>query len=275
MSTIHKRKIKRKTRTSRLFIIALAFTILAICAALIATSLPSNQGKTQTKPKAVIIDGLLHYPNETFMKEATNLLKSAGFDVDYVEGEKVTVDLYRRLPSLGYKLIILRVHCGPLVKRLPNGTIIPSGDTILFTAETYSPNKYVNYQLGGQLARARITGRPNETYFAVPPWFFDQYAEGKFDDSIVILDSCYGFYSTSMADAFIRRGAKVFIGWDGEVQAKHTDQAVLVLLRGLLIEQLTVDQAVKKVMDEVGPDPYYRSVMLFYPSSTSDYRLKP
>ena len=272
MFALHKRRIKRKPRTSKEFIIALTLIVLAICIALTA-SLMSNRGASQAKPKAVIIDGLLHYPNETFVKEATSLLNSTGFEVDYIGGEKVTVDLYRRLPSLGYRIIILRVHCGPLVETLPNGTIVPGEDAILFTAEAYSPNKYRIYQRG-QLARAVITGRPNELYFAVPPWFFDECAEGRFDDSIVILDSCYGFYSTSMAEAFIRRGAKVFIGWDGEVQAKHTDYAVLVLLKYLLIDRLTVDQAVRKVMDEVGPDPYHHSVMLFYPSSAGDYRLE-
>ena len=273
MFTLYKRR-RKKLRTSRIFTIALTIIVLAVCVALIASSFPSSRGKTQTKVRAVIIDGLLHHPNEKFVKEATNLLSSAGFEVDYIGGDNVTVDLYRRLPSLGYKLIILRVHCGPLVKRLSNGTIVPGKDAILFTAEAYSPNKYVSYQLGGQLARARIIGQPNETYFAVPPWFFDRCAEGRFDDSIVVLDSCYGFYSTSMAEAFIRRGAKVFIGWDGEVQAEHTDQAVLVLLKHLIIDRLTVSQAVKKVMEEVGADPYYHSVMLFYPSSMSDYRVE-
>ena len=172
----------------------------------------------------------------------------------------------------GYKFLIFRVHCGPLIRRLQNGTVVPGDDAILFTAETYRKDKYLSYQRSGQLAMAKIIGR-DEVYFAVPPWFFDQCAEGRFQDTIVILDSCYGFYSSSMAEAFVRRGAKVFIGWDGEVQASHTDSAVIILLSSLLIDGLTVKQSVDKVMENAGPDPYYGSVMLFYPPDVGDYHV--
>jgi len=274
MYTPHKRKAKMKWNIKRskrlLYIIAISAVILL--SLFLTLPLIMNEGGTSTKPKAAIIDALIHYPNRTFVDEATKILSDAGFEVDYISHEEVTVDLYKSLPSLGYKFLIFRVHCGPLIRRLQNGTVVPGDDAILFTAETYLKDKYLSYQRNGQLAMAKIIGR-DEVYFAVPPWFFDQCAEGRFQDTIVILDSCYGFYSSSMAEAFVRRGAKVFIGWDGEVQASHTDSAVIILLSSLLIDGLTVKQSVDKVMENAGPDPYYGSVMLFYPPDVGDYHV--
>jgi len=267
------RRKKRGIRGSRKFW-AVTFTFVAIVVVAIAFStMMSGRTQAPTRPKAGIIDGLLYYHNPSFVEEATSILGSSGFEVEYIGSEKVTVDLYKRLPSMGYNLLVLRVHCGPLIRRLPNGTVVPGDHAVLFTAESYDPNKYRSYQAKKQLAKARIIDRPEEEYFAVPPWFFDQCAEGRFQDTLIILDSCYGFYSLSLAEALIRRGAKVFIGWDGEVRANHTDAAVLTILRALCIENLTVQQSVQKAMEEVGPDPYSWSILYFYPPSTRDYTL--
>lgn len=270
----YKRKAKTKwnsKRSKKILYIVFLFAVALLSLSLILPLIMSG-GDSSVKPKAAVIDALIHYPNHTFVDEATKILGDAGFEVDYIGYEEVTVDLYRRLPSMGYRLIIFRVHCGPLIRRLSNGTVIPGDDAVLFTAETYNKSKYWNYQMSGQLARARIVGR-DELYFAVPPWFFDQCAEGRFQDTVIILDSCYGFYSSSMAETFVRRGAEVFIGWDGEVQAGHTDSAVITLLRALLIKGLTVEQSVDKVMKDVGPDPYYQSVMFYYPPDSGDYQV--
>ncbi len=58
-------------------------------------------------------------------------MRGAGYDVDYYKGEDVTVELYRSLPSFGYKLIVLRVHSAYVPKYLSdNGfDIIPINPT--------------------------------------------------------------------------------------------------------------------------------------------------
>jgi len=231
--------------------------------------------KPSDKPKAAIVDGLVSYPNKTFVEEATKILGDSGFAVDYIDGDKVTVDFYRRLPNLGYSVVVLRVHCGPLFRQLPDGSEIPEG-SVLFTTETYSPSEYVTYQVNGQVAVASITGMPEKQYFAVPTWFLDDCAEGKFCNSTIVLDSCYGFYVEAplmMAQSFIHRGAKVFVGWDGEVQPEHTDSAILVFLRAFCIDRLSIEDAVKRAMNDVGPDPFFDSKMHFYPFDLGDFKL--
>lgn len=254
-------------------VLAFASVVAVVCGVLLALNMMRPRPEPSAQPRAAIVDALLHYPNPEFVEEATGILSSAGFEVDYIGTEEVTVGLYRRLPSLGYDLLILRVHCGPLVWRMPNGTRVATENAVLFTAEAYDPNQYPLEQTRNQLAKAKIIGRPEEEYFAIPPWFVDQCMEGEFKDTLIILDSCYGFYSPSMAGALIRRGAAVFIGWEGEVTADHTDRAVLTLLKALCVEGLTVKRAVEEAMLKVGPDPYSDSILLFYPFDRGDYAL--
>ena len=61
--------------------------------------------------KAVVVDQLaLTEPNAAFVANVTGMLGQAGYEVDYVPGEEVTVDFYRDLPTRGYELLVLRVH---------------------------------------------------------------------------------------------------------------------------------------------------------------------
>lgn len=77
---------------------------------------------------------------------------------------------------------------------------------------------------------------------------------------------CDGIERTQMAKAFVKRGAAVYIGWNGTVAADHTDQATIRLLQGLTNgKKQTVEQVVTETMTEVGSDPTYNSTLLFYP----------
>ncbi len=61
--------------------------------------------------RAAIVDQLdLTFPNQLFREEATRTLEAAGYEVEYIPGEQVTVDYYRELPTHGYDLIVLRIH---------------------------------------------------------------------------------------------------------------------------------------------------------------------
>jgi len=72
---------------------------------------PDNVGK----PRAVIVDQLSSFrENEAFITEVTGELEDYGFEVDLYQGDNITVDFYRQLPTHGYKLIIFRAHSGLL-----------------------------------------------------------------------------------------------------------------------------------------------------------------
>lgn len=270
-------KGRKKPVKGRRLGVVLLFSVIVLSLLTVMVYLQGFGSRPRAGPRALIVDGLLHHPNQDFIDEASRLLAGAGFEVDLVGAEGVTVEFYRLLPSKGYRLIILRVHAGLVYRHLPGGGKIAEG-TVLFTTEVYDERRYADLQAAGLLAVARIYGRPEASYFAVPPWFFEEASQGRFENSTIILDSCYGFYWEApyiMAEALLYKGAKAFIGWDGEVQAEHTDRAVLELLRGLLLEGLTVKEAVDRVMKLVGPDPYYRSIMLYHPPEAASIRLRP
>jgi hypothetical protein len=53
------------------------------------------------------------------------------------------------------------------------------------------------------------------------------------------------------------------------VSSEHTDATTERLLQHLLIDGLTIQEAVTQTMAEVGPDPSYDSVLRLYPSEES------
>jgi hypothetical protein len=46
----------------------------------------------------------------------TKELEDYGFEVDVYQGDNITVDFYRRLPTYGYRLIVFRAHSGLLAE---------------------------------------------------------------------------------------------------------------------------------------------------------------
>ena len=216
-------------------------------------------------PKAAIVDQLsLTAPNPAFAEEATAMLEEAGYAVDYVPGEQVTVDFYRSLPTHGYELIFLRAHAG---RYQVDGE--PTDDTRLFTSEPYSPLKYVEEQRDGRLSISifdRSDLEDNEAYFGIPADFVTSSMKGSFNDAKVILMGCDVLRGERLAKAFVEKGAEAVVGWDAPVSASHTDAATLELLRRHLFDDLSVPAAAAAAMDELGPDPYYDGVLLSYTS---------
>jgi hypothetical protein len=253
----------RKRRESESFptgrIVALLLFLIAV-SGLAYIYLSKRPSDAESSVKAAIIDGLKGFPNPEFIDETTKMLSENNFTVDLYRDENVTVEFYKKLPSLGYSLIVLRVHCGPLVHTLPNGTKEVSQGIVIFTTEEYNQEMYLEYQLCGLLARARMIGR-EKLYFAIPPQFVYDAMQGRFNNTIIILDSCYGLFGKPMPEAFISRGVSKFVGWDGEVTANHADEATLTLLREYLNGGLSIEEALLKIE----PDPFYGSSMHCYP----------
>jgi hypothetical protein len=219
--------------------------------------------------KAAIVDHLsLTVPNQTFVQTAATILTKANFTVDYFSGEKVTVNFYRNLPMGGYKLIILRVHSALGVNDEP--------PLALFTSELLDSRKHVNEQLSGQVQGVMFTPyRPGDkAYFGVVPKFIESCVEGNFQNSVIIAMGCDSLRYTDMAQAFIEKGAKAYIGWNASVSVSHTDTATINLLQHLITEKQTIKQAVDNTMKEVGPDPSYKSVLLYYPSKAGEQTIE-
>ena len=242
----------------------LAVLAIAVPAIAIAILLGFGGGGADGPPRALIIDQLsLTQPNPAFAAEATTMLNDAGYEVDYVPGEEATIALYRGLPSYGYDFIFFRAHAGRLME---DGEFTEF--TYLFTAEPYTPLKYVEEQFDGLLKVVAYSPEAyldGEAFFGIPGAFVTDAMEGDFGGATVVLMGCDILRAEEMAEAFVGKGAGAVVGWDEAVSAAHTDAATLNLLRRILDGETSVQAATAATMEELGPDPYYDAVMVAYP----------
>ena len=217
-------------------------------------------------PKAAIVDHLSsQFPNQTFPQTIQAILNETGLEVDYYPSEQVTVDLYRNLPMHNYKLILFRVHstgeCS--VEGVPPFIVF-------FTSEQYSSYNHVTEQLDMRLVYTNFPEAEPPGYFGITPLFIKNSISRRFNDTIIIAMGCDGLKYTTMADAFIEKGAKAYVGWNGSVTASHTDQVTTCLLGHLITERQNLGDAIANTMIEVGPDPTDASTLTFYPNSVAD-----
>jgi len=223
--------------------------------------------------KAVIVDQLsFMFPNNSFTKSVEEMLKNAGFTIDYYSYDKVTVDFFRNLIGKGYSLIILRVHSAQIGETTQIG---------FFTSQPYSRTQYISEQLSDQVFPAtpqmtarQLFSRNFPVYFAIGPNFIKQTSYTRLGNSIIIAMGCDSLKYTDTARAFIQKGAKVYIGWNGLVSASHTDKATTQMLRHLIIEKQTIGQAIEDTMKEIGPDPTYNSILEYYPHASSQQTIE-
>ena len=226
---------------------------------------PDNGGEL----KAVIVDQLSSVrENEAFVANVTEELEDYGFEVDLYQGGNVTVDLYRHLATHGYKLIIFRAHSGLLAENE-----VTQDRTVLFTNEEYSQLSHYTDQLNDRLVMARV-GEGYPMVFGIPPRFIRESMEGNFDDSVVIMMGCSGLFLRDLAEAFVDKGASVYVGWNGSVELYYIDEATPHLVRQLCSGNLTIEEAVDSTMDVTGPDPEHGSGLEYYPSDGGDKTLK-
>jgi len=268
---------ERERRLATALFLALILLIAALSVYFSYTFLnqPQNQTSNQTtnptssQLKAAIVDQLsLTLPNQTFIQTATNTLKQAGYTVDYYSGENVTVEFYRNLPTYGYRIIILRVHSS-----------ITQGEKSLglFTSERYDSGRYVYEQLTNRLLEAVYSEEERNNgiiYFAISPTFVTQSMNGRFNNATIIMMGCEGLTYTAMAEGFHQKGAKVYISWSGSVSASHTDTAITHLLQHYLIEERTLKESVQETFKEVGFDPAYNSLLIYYPLEVGEQTIE-
>jgi hypothetical protein len=213
-----------------------------------------------TGPRAAIVDQLsLTQPNPTFVDAATEILKDAGYAVDYHPGEEVTVEFYRTFPAQPYDLIIYRVHSA---LGRENGE--PADWVTLFTSDSYHESWYLDEQKSRRLSKVSYyeNGPP---YFGIMPAFVRSSMKGDLEGSTVVLMGCDGLATETIAKALVDKGAKAVVSWNGLVTGNHTDAAAEQLLRHLATEGLPLKEAVEKTAAEIGPDPAYGSVLRLYP----------
>jgi hypothetical protein len=184
--------------------------------------------------------------------------------VKYYPREQVMIELYKDLATYDYGLIIFRVHSG----REPV--------TFFFSGEPYNTTEYFPEQWNDQIGQCQV---PDETltHFSIRPLFVKYAMKGSFYKTVIIAMGCASLRTTEMAQAFIEKGAAAYIGWNASLTAFYGDLATLSVIKHLLLENQTVEEAVDAAMIEVGPCPTNKSgttsILSVYPSSSQNYTI--
>ena len=217
---------------------------------------PHNSGT----PRAAIVDQLsVLRENAPFIEEVTSQLEQLGLEVDLYQGEEITVDFYRKLPTHGYRVIVFRTHSGILEE----GEQVHEKTTI-FTNEEFDWKKHQFDVLQDRLFRAGIDD-DGPRVFSIGPKFIRDGMQGRFDDTVIIMMGCAGIYLPDLAEAFIANGASAYIAWDASVLLDYVDGATEHLVRQLCSGGVTVREAVESTMIAKGPDPRYDAELQYYP----------
>ena len=136
----------------------------------------------------------------------------------------------------------------------------------LFTSEHYDKDKYIYEQLSNSISKLGMINRDRNVtfYFGITPNFVRNLDE-KFDNTTIIVMGCNGLTTPEMAQSFVDKGAKIFIGWNANVTPYHTDLTTIYLLRYLFIEKLTYKESIMRTFKDK-----YGGILTYYPSKVEN-----
>lgn len=248
---------------------ALVLLLLFLAYQIIAPSLanPPSPPPEPSLSKAAIVDQTaLSQPNPELTETALAYLTEAGFEVDVFEGEEITVEFFRTLPTRGYHLIVFRTHStNDFLEPAP-----PGEPVYLYTGERHDKYRYTYEQVTQQIMAGQVLyEEESPQLFIIGPGFVRQSMEGRFDGTTILIGGCDSLSTTELAEALVERGASTVVGWSGLVDLAHNDETILYLLRLLTVERVPLGLAVTRTVLEIGPDPAYKSVLTYYPPHPS------
>jgi len=252
--TVAEKEPRSRKLRNTIILVTLALLLLFACVLWVNSpfkSLEPQQPTNTDVSKAGIVDGLWdEEPNPTMTEKMTQYLSNAGYTVDVYRGKNVTIDLLRNLS--GYKVLIMRLH----------SSIHADNFLYLFSGEEYTQSKYVAEQLTGAVKMAFTFNESHPPYFALNAIFLGSNSPEGLKGTTIILTGCNGTGEQYVIQRLFERGVKTFISWDGYVDLSHSDEATLELVKVLYSEGLGTREAVDKVNQKIGPDPFYKSKLV-------------
>jgi hypothetical protein len=229
---------KERKQPSRKKLITISAILIVVIAVGFLISLLLFQGsEVAFSLSAAVIDQLgEEFPNPTFVENVTSILESYGFSVNY-HNESLDVAFFKGLAKYNYGIIILRVHSA---LREDNSTVD------LFTSEEFVDYKYRRELKNGLLTVGEYLYAPGKYYFAITSRFIEN-LEGRFPKSIVIAMGCWSLKPgrEQLANAFLNKGAKAYVGWTDLVTPDDTDKETVKLLK-MLVENKSLNDAVSQ-----------------------------
>ena len=278
----------QKTNKKLLIPIAGIAVGIFVSVLVLQASLEAQSMSYDGPPKAVIIDQLSHdIPNKYFEKKAREYLESAGYQLDIIKSENVTVDFYKKLPKMNYELIIFRTHS---VGHLGDETPVT-----IFTGESYTTEKYINEQFFGQVRKVaplltadyvtevnpsnwvqinettrmqtvpfNVETESRDEYFGISPKMVDELMEGKFISSTIILGGCGTLSNNSMAESLVKRGASKVIGWSDLVGSHDNDTVLLKLMEEIANNPDSLRDSVDSITENYQMNKKYPAELVYY-----------
>ena len=235
----------------------------------LTSKIESDQNLSQLR--AAIIDQLHDdIPNYEFQTNATRMLEDAGYQVDLYTTKDITVEFYKKLPSMNYNFILIRTHGG-------EGNPDEEYPTRLFTGEKYVKGKYTIEQLSGHVGYGfpfydddfnQFQDRGEDVYdyafFTIGSKLVKEGMVGTFPDSIIIVGGCQSASSHDLMESLILRGADHVLGWDATIGTLDNDKAMTLLLEDILVNKVTLFDAVDKINNELIRDFDYVTVLKLF-----------
>ncbi|MEM1564315.1 MAG: hypothetical protein QW161_06570 [Candidatus Bathyarchaeia archaeon] len=233
---VQEKEAKKPLPNKKLLIISITLAVIIILGAAIYQFFwQASESEVKFPLKTSIVDQLgKSFPIQSFRENITSLLVNQNFTVVYNGSEEITVEFFKGLPKSNCGLYLLRAHSA-----VRNNTNIID----FFTNEPYQGGKYEEY--GERLGIGWYLQDPNKKYFVIGPGFVE-IMDGKFPKSIIIAMGCKSLKYTTMAQAFLNKGAQLYIGWTDDVDAYDSDKIIFLLLELLFNEGKTISDAIRE-----------------------------
>src|SRR5207249_11005977 len=104
--------------------------------------------------------------------------------------------------------------------------------------QKYSTWLYIDDQLNDEVGAIRL--QKGEVAMTVTAKFVANKMSGTFPRSpIVLIEGCGTLAGTGLAEAFMKRGAVAFVGWDGTVTLSNADIVTERGVETVLVEEVT------------------------------------
>jgi len=215
---------------------------------------PQRTAAQSSVKRAALVDALSSvYPHPQFVDKIRTIMNNTGYGFDYFSEGAATLDFFFNLPSQGYSIIILRVE----------GVNIRVGDAspVAFaTSDQYASPQRISDQMRNDLGVIEANGH---TYFAMTPKAISQLMCGQFQGTTVLVMACNSLSDSSLAQAFIDKGAKSFIGWNGSITIVHDDRVFTAVI-ALLTMGVQAGSAASYASNLFGADPIWGGTLSSY-----------
>jgi hypothetical protein len=196
-------------------------------------SLPFDQSKVMpSAEKALILNPGFHLYGTYKAQKIKGKLNSLYGNYDYESGLDVSIELMKELYK--YSVVYIVTHGGFIKDYLCFALSVRATTDIKDQYDYYftkPTNKY--------LTTAFIDGEP---YIGITPSFIRECNSGTFPDSLICIDACYSLQNSTMAQAFLDKGAYAYCGYTTTMY--FIDNTPVDFFENLISEEMSVEDAI-------------------------------